>query len=221
MKFKIDGFGFFWEGQIGIGGIDLTDAATIQAVDDNDPALFDAAKKYLSDDYPKACESAYVYKMYGHIKYWAEWNYATKEELLKLANNELLEQTERSKIQSVIDNEAYTADEIGRIIWIGKPDKSGYVYLMHSWHTGKHKIGCSVNPANRLSQIKQDKKDYTIILIHQIEADDQFKAEACMHEVFKEKRIGKTEWFDLDEDDIQQIVQTVSYRDNEFSWERF
>lgn len=85
-------------------------------------------------------------------------------------------------------------------------DKHGYVYLIHDGEL--YKIGISIHPGKRLSQIRYENGRECSLLVL-IESPDYKSLELELHEKFSSKRI-KGEWFDLEPDDIAWITSLAT-----------
>lgn len=79
----------------------------------------------------------------------------------------------------------------------------GYVYLF-LLSTGHYKIGFSNNPQRRGREITSG-LPFTLEIIHQIPSNQIACLEHELHEQFKNKRHGTTEWFELDDSDVTAI----------------
>lgn len=102
------------------------------------------------------------------------------------------------------DVQEETAEEIAS-------NKTGtcYVYLMIDTTNNFHKIGISNNPRYREHTLQSDKP--TIELVAAKEYPTRLIAEAiesALHKVYSSKRI-RGEWFNLDENDVAHIVETL------------
>jgi hypothetical protein len=81
---------------------------------------------------------------------------------------------------------------------------AGFVYLMRLGE--HHKIGASLDPAQRLKHLSVGGKVPT--LIHVIRSEDHYTVENALHRQFKASRV-KGEWFALSEADVA-LIMTVS-----------
>jgi len=84
---------------------------------------------------------------------------------------------------------------------------TGYVYIIKGTHNGeiKHKIGKANNLQNRIKRFEV-KIPFDIELVMSFFVREPLKLERDIHLLKKEKRIAG-EWFDLDEDDIKDIME--------------
>jgi len=83
----------------------------------------------------------------------------------------------------------------------------GYVYLIRT-PLGVYKIGKTKSPQKRIKKLGVQ-LPFEIDVIHLIRSDNYTKAEAALHDKYKNKRVNG-EWFnlsDIDVKDIQNIVE--------------
>lgn len=85
-----------------------------------------------------------------------------------------------------------------------KPSYEGYVYFIKEFHTNTYKIGKSKSIEERLRMFNV-KLPFEWEITHFIKTSDYSLAEKLIHRMFDKKRINGTEWFELTEDDIQDI----------------
>jgi hypothetical protein len=90
----------------------------------------------------------------------------------------------------------------------------GHIYLFKMVETGYFKIGLSINPQRRSKEIPSG-LPLTIETIHTFPTNQMDCAENELHKKFSSKRMGKTEWFQLDEDDVEYIK---SIHERMFPW---
>lgn len=81
--------------------------------------------------------------------------------------------------------------------------RHGYVYLFRL-SSGHYKIGLSNNPRRRGREITSG-LPFTLEIIHQIPSNQIACLEHELHEQFKDKRHGTTEWFELHDSDVAAI----------------
>jgi hypothetical protein len=79
----------------------------------------------------------------------------------------------------------------------------GHVYLFRGVGTDYYKIGCSINPTQRLETVSPV-MPFKTELICQIETDDMYGLEAELHEEFAENR-QNGEWFKLTDSDVERL----------------
>ena len=84
------------------------------------------------------------------------------------------------------------------------PSYEGYIYFIKEFHSNTYKIGKSKNIVERLRMFNV-KLPFEWELIHSIKVDDYSLIEKLIHKEFSDKRISGTEWFNLDEEDIERI----------------
>jgi hypothetical protein len=98
----------------------------------------------------------------------------------------------------------YERYEAQKELFDRKIDKTtAYVYLFHNEVTNLHKIGFSSHPMKRFRTIMIKRKQLMSIE-HLIPTPDPEQREAELHFMFRDKNI-EGEWFDLSEDDLQDI----------------
>lgn len=82
--------------------------------------------------------------------------------------------------------------EIKKKITPEKPDRNGYVYLMHDKSSGFHKIGFSSNPEVRERTIQAESPSSKIVLIF----PGNFSEEKALHRKYSMYRV-RGEWFNI------------------------
>ncbi|WP_310877084.1 GIY-YIG nuclease family protein [Priestia megaterium] len=85
-----------------------------------------------------------------------------------------------------------------------KPSYKGYVYIVKEFHSGTYKIGKSKNIEDRLRMFNV-KLPFEWDIIHSFHVKDYSLAEKLLHKRFIDKRIKKTEWFNLNDADISLL----------------
>lgn len=88
---------------------------------------------------------------------------------------------------------------------------AGCVYLFRL-STGHYKIGLSIDPKRRKREVISG-LPLSVEIVHTIETNQMRCLERELHEKYREKRHGKTEWFDLDDADVLEIkiVDEMNY----------
>lgn len=81
----------------------------------------------------------------------------------------------------------------------------GYVYLLKEINGVHYKIGRTTDPTDRLRTFNV-KLPYQVEYTCVIATIDMFRLERQLHTQFKSKRIKKTEWFNLSDEDVASIV---------------
>jgi hypothetical protein len=89
---------------------------------------------------------------------------------------------------------------------------TGKIYLAIDENTGYHKIGWSINPRKREKTLQSEKP--TIFFLWVINGSK--KDESYLHRLFSSKRI-RGEWFDLDKQDIEMLVNEADIINNKNS----
>ena len=85
--------------------------------------------------------------------------------------------------------------------------KPGYVYLMRD-SIGRHKIGFSINPDQRIKSVRIEVGDPAVELVHVIKTDDMIKLEKLLHMANHGCHV-EGEWFRLDEPTVDEFCQTA------------
>lgn len=96
----------------------------------------------------------------------------------------------------------------------------GYIYFLAESNRvdPKIKIGKTNSLNRRLNQIHPQLPTKTTLL-HSIRTDDRHTLEIIFHVAFQNKRING-EWFDLEADDMLEIINlTTVYFDDDTIWE--
>lgn len=91
-----------------------------------------------------------------------------------------------------------------------KKPACGFIYLIRIGDSTKYKIGLSLNPSRRLSQLEKS-SPYEMTLVHVVIVDDMVKAERSLHEKYKARRI-RGEWFDLSK---EEVAEFCSYKEGD------
>jgi len=94
----------------------------------------------------------------------------------------------------------------------GKKPQSGYVYLAYS--AGRHKIGRSKNPSDRIDHF-DTQMPVEVSEVNCFEADDYVTAENRLHDYFQDSRV-KGEWFNLSPAQLEGLKMITRYEDGEF-----
>ncbi len=87
-------------------------------------------------------------------------------------------------------------------------DNFGYIYLATKEERPGYKIGLSVDPARRMSELQTN-------LLYRFPADHAYEAEAKLHKYFYSQNI-KHEWFNLSPNDIRRIKKIREYKNGKF-----
>lgn len=98
-----------------------------------------------------------------------------------------------------------------------RPPQSGYVYLMRN-KRGHYKIGHSINPRKRRSELSSQKNPVKLLLL--IPTHDMIALETDLQRRYQWKRTAG-EWYRLDKSDInalKQIPGAVRYDPETFDW---
>jgi hypothetical protein len=85
----------------------------------------------------------------------------------------------------------------------------GYVYLLEA-ESGLYKIGVSIRPHKRISEVKRAIPSEDLLTLCLIPTPDMFRLESDLHYRFVDKRV-KGEWFKLEREDVQYIT-SLSYQ---------
>lgn len=90
----------------------------------------------------------------------------------------------------------------------GGYSKAGFIYLIGVRSDGAYKIGCSVNPSNRLNKIRAQYRGQDLAVIDSWRVENMGAVEAECHEIFAAKASG--EWFFLTAADIGKLREKFS-----------
>lgn len=74
-----------------------------------------------------------------------------------------------------------------------------------------YKIGISSNPDSRIRSMNRVHPSVSIELIHSFESDNAERIEKILHNQFISKRVSTTEWFRLDESDVEYLMNINGY----------
>jgi len=100
---------------------------------------------------------------------------------------------------AILQNQSKAIRQVERF----KPQDPGFIYVVYNRLNGKHKIGLSKNPKQRIKALsRQSKTELEVVLIFPVE--NMGKAETELHEEYASKRLHG-EWFYLAQDDIYNI----------------
>lgn len=85
--------------------------------------------------------------------------------------------------------------------------RSDFVYLAkYTPDSDLYKIGISTNPVSRIKSMNRVCPSVSIELIHSFESDNALKTEKNLHNKYGSKRVSTTEWFRLDESDVDYLT---------------
>lgn len=100
-------------------------------------------------------------------------------------------------------------------------DRRSFVYVasLESDST-LFKIGISCNPVNRIKSMNRVCPTVQINLLHSFEADRADKIEKQLHSKYASKRVGITEWFRLNETDIDYLLSINGYFNETLEYEQ-
>lgn len=92
------------------------------------------------------------------------------------------------------------------------------VYLFRRQLSKFVKIGVSHNPEKRLSTINRGQPDKAN-LIDSFICIEPYQVEKYMHNLYPSKRLGKTEWFDLSENELEVVRGVLKSNSLESIWD--
>ena len=87
-------------------------------------------------------------------------------------------------------------------------EKQGVVYVINQVGTDNYKIGISTNYSERLNLFNV-KLPFEIAETAVYETDDFLEKEKELHEFFSDKRLNGSEFFELSEDDLEEIPKII------------
>ena len=85
--------------------------------------------------------------------------------------------------------------------------KTGYIYFLKSTLLGGYKIGITTNPVARFKALAVGTKAK---LIGYWSLDAYRELEKQLHSEYKAQRVPQSEWFDLDSNQIRDVIQKIS-----------
>ena len=83
----------------------------------------------------------------------------------------------------------------------------GYIYLIKSLILGGYKIGKTINPDQRFSQLEVPKKA-TVVACWSV--NQMSMLEKSLHKTFKSARVPQSEWFDLSLPNLKSLCTAMS-----------
>ena len=95
-----------------------------------------------------------------------------------------------------------------------KRRRAGHIYLFFDG-SELYKIGLAQDVARRLKQVRRRYRNESITLLHYFLADDMDRAEQGLHVRYSDRR-RHDEWFALEVDQINQILNISQYKNGEF-----
>lgn len=129
----------------------------------------------------------------------------TKElfsELLSTVDKQELEDWYKQTEEELRTNEE-SAAEARLAPSVNGDERNGAVYVIKS--AGRFKIGCSVNPQQRISGMQLPERPQILVIHHTPKYKD---AERELHLRFADKR-GHGEWFDFRDSDLEEVERAV------------
>lgn len=85
--------------------------------------------------------------------------------------------------------------------------KTGFIYFIRSTLLGGYKIGITTAPASRFKALAVGTKAKLIGYWH---LDAYRELEKQLHKEYSAVRIPQSEWFDLDEDQVREVIQKIA-----------
>ena len=85
--------------------------------------------------------------------------------------------------------------------------RTGYIYFLKSNLLGGYKIGITTSPASRFKALAVGTKAK---LIGYWKLDAYRELEKQLHKEYAAKRVPQSEWFDLDADEIREVIQKIA-----------
>lgn len=95
---------------------------------------------------------------------------------------------------------------------IKRPVYEGYIYVIKEFHSNTYKIGKSKNIEDRLRMFNV-KLPFKWELVHSVKTDDYTLSEKLIQDLFSDKRIKGTEWFNLDDKDLE-IIKSNNFKED-------
>ena len=85
--------------------------------------------------------------------------------------------------------------------------KTGYVYVLKSTLLGGYKIGITTSPASRFKALAVGSKAE---LVGYWSVDAYRELEKQLHKEYGAKRVPQSEWFDLTEEELLEVISKIS-----------
>ncbi len=91
--------------------------------------------------------------------------------------------------------------------------KHGHIYVIKSGDF--YKIGMTmVDIVGRIKSHKSSNPNMIVVGI--FEVNKVFYVEQSIHKLFKDKRKGRTEWFNLSEDEVSIVIDVLKWQQRKF-----
>ena len=117
---------------------------------------------------------------------------------------------ENEVVRNISEDILQRAQQGGETSSGGKSSSSCFVYLMKDTANNYHKIGISSKPEYREKTLQSEKPSIELICCKEFPTRKMARAlESALHSTYSEKHV-RGEWFKLDEDDVAEIVKSLS-----------
>jgi hypothetical protein len=113
-------------------------------------------------------------------------------------------------IERLLQDELFKSKAIQQVLKINEEQQEDYFYILKS--NGSYKFGYSSNFKSRLKMYRTHNIDVKVILL--LKSKGCFELESDMLLKYDSNRIGYTEWFKFDEEEIFNVlnhVNTINY----------
>tara|TARA_R110000851_G_C12652432_1_gene520347 strand:+ start:43 stop:492 length:450 start_codon:yes stop_codon:yes gene_type:complete len=113
-------------------------------------------------------------------------------------------------IERLLQDELFKSKAIQQVLKLNEEEQEDYFYILKS--NGFYKFGYSSNFKSRLKMYRTHNIDVKVILL--LKSKGCFELESNMISLFANNRIGSSEWFNFDDEQIFNVlnhVNTINY----------
>ena len=113
-------------------------------------------------------------------------------------------------IEKLLQDELFKSKAIQQVLKLNEEVQEDYFYILKS--NGNYKFGYSSNFERRIKMYRTHNVDVKVILL--LKGKGCFELESDMISLFRNNRIGSSEWFNFDDEQIFNVlnhVNTINY----------
>ena len=113
-------------------------------------------------------------------------------------------------IERLLQDELFKSTAIQQVLKLNEEQKEDYFYILKS--NGSYKFGYSSNFKSRIKMYRTHNIDVKVILL--LKSKGCFELESDMLLRYDDNRIGSTEWFNFDDEEIFNVlnqINTINY----------